>query len=217
MNARLLSIAATFCVFVTTFSTTLYARADDSSYGATVVNFAHGFLDVIDFQCHHHSLTSLPDSGLSMDSIRTWGWQRGGESVQISSHFDSEDRLEIVDQIHRSAGQNAAKKCTKETTSFGTHADGVITTWSEGNAAGGFTLKSASGATREFGFVTQDEPPIDGHKVFCESTDMPPGCPALMRLIHLNRTQVRVYYKIIDSPDGPAISVIRIQRLTGGP
>lgn len=184
------------------------AAASQGSYDATVLDFAHGFLIVIDLECHHHDLTSR--NNVSMDTLRAWGWKRRGQNVHISFHY--EDQVEIADEIYPSDSANVIGRCAKEERSFETHVDGKITQWSEGNAIGSFDLATSTGATRTFGFAAGKEPSVDGRRVVCLSGPDPDwGCSSLKALIKFNRTKVRVYYKVIDAPDGPREEVIRIQ------
>lgn len=199
----MLMLSAAFILFQTT------VKASGTSYDATVETFAHGFLSVVDLQCHRHSLTSFPNSGLPMSTLRNWGWERRGANVRVESHIDIADQLEIADQIYDRNGENATTRCANATRSFDAHLDGRITKWDEGVIAGSFTLQLDSGATREFTFNTGNEPPIDERRHFCEQLN-PVGCSWLSRL---KQERVRVFYKILDSPDGPSVKPLRIETL----
>jgi hypothetical protein len=180
------------------------------SYDATVDSLFHGFLLVVDTQCHHHSLSFSDSGGVSRRAFDAWGDHH--YNIHVASRNDGE--LEIAEEIHPRDGANAISKCASEEQSFGTHVDGRVTMWSEGNAIGGFDLVTSAGATRHFGFLTGKEPTVNGHHVFCESAPNPDvGCEGLKALLTLNRTRVRVYYRIVDSPDGPSDEVVRIQTL----
>ncbi len=191
------------------FKTRSYVIAWDDSYNATIITFAHGWLTVIDDQCHHHtlwaSLTNRPS--LSAGALRNWGWQHTYANVRIYSHMEGvpPDLLEVPEQIVLRQGDSDIEKCDKETRSFEAHVDGKVIKWDEGNAFGGFTLRLSSGATRDFAFTAGREPLVNGHRVFCEALNH--NCPALL----FKNALVRVYYKIVDSPDGPTVMPLRIE------
>jgi hypothetical protein len=187
-------------VLLLAFLFPIRATAQDS-YDATVNTLFHGSLLVVDVQCHNHSLSFDDASGVTRKAIDAWG--KHHYNIRVISNRNG--ILEVAREIYPRDGANAIAKCASEEQSFATHVDGRITSWSEGNALGGFDLVTSSGATRHFGFLPGNEPPIDGHRVFCESTPDPDvGCDRLKALIRINRTKVRVYYKVTDTPDGPS-------------
>jgi len=204
-----------FCALMafatTAFTTSARAAAAAASYDATVDKLFHGFLVVTDLQCHSHDLASGDSGGVSIKAFRTWGSSQHF-NVHIKSHYDNQ--LEYADEIYPRSGANAITRCASEQRSFSTHVEGRITSWSEGNAVGGFDLVTPSGATRHFGFLAGKEPTVNNHHVFCENAPNPErGCDALTAFITFNRTRVRVYYKVLDSPDGPSDELTRIQTL----
>jgi len=202
-----LTTIATFLVFITLPCTAL---ASDS-YDATVDQLFHGFLLVTDVQCHHHDLTfSNGAGGVSRKAFDAWGSQHF--NVHVVSHYDGD--LEYADEIYPRGGGNAITKCAAEQQSFGTHIDGRIASWSEGNAVGDFVLTTSTGATKTFTFLAGHEPSVNGHHVFCENGPDPDiGCERLKAPVTFGRTRVRVYYKIVDSPDGPSDEVTKIETL----
>lgn len=182
-----------------------------NSYDATVDQVFHGFLLVTDTQCHHHDLASSNGaSGVSHKAFEAWGAHHF--NIRVVSHSDSD--LEYADEIYPRDGPNVIAKCATEEQSFGTHIDGMILSWSEGNAVGNFVLSTPTGATKNFGFLAGHEPSVNGHHVFCENGPDPDvGCDGLRAYITFSHTHVRVYYKIVDSPDGPSDQVTKIVTL----
>lgn len=181
----------------------------DDSYDATIITFQHGWLTVIDAQCHHHSLweTLTNRRSLSTDALRNWGWKHANANVRIYEHKEGDppNLMEVPEQIVLRPGASDIEKCDKETHSVGSSAVGRIVEWDEGNAFGSFTLRLSSGATRDFTFAAGKEPLFDGHRVFCEN--LYHNCAAFL----FKGQRVRVYYKIVDSPDGPSIMPLRIK------
>ncbi len=181
------------------------------SYDATVNSLFHGFLLVTDVHCHNHDLAfSNTGIGVSRAAFDAWGGQHF--NVHVVSHYT--DQVEYADEIYPRDGTNAIRKCASEQRSFSAHVDGRITSWSEGNAVGAFDLITTSGTTRHFAFLAGKEPAVNAHHVFCENGPDPDiGCDSLKAFISFNRALVRVYYKVVDSPDGRSDDVIRIQTL----
>ena len=187
-------------------------KADaETSYDATVDNFFHGSLDVVDANCHSHHLSFADTGGLSWRAFNAWGAHH--YNIHVVAHT-SGSGLEIADVIYPRDGMSTITRCATEEQSFATHVDGRIVSWSEGNAVGSFTLLTLNGATRDFGFLAGKEPSINGQRVACvNSSDPVIACDSLKAVITLGRTKVRVYYKVIESPDGPSDAVVRIQTL----
>jgi|GEM_PF-4968676 len=202
-------ILIVWLIFVLSCGIPLGAAA--ASYDATVYKLFHGFLLVTDVQCHGHDLTfSNSGSAVSHAAFDAWGSQHF--NVHVVSHFDNQ--LEYADEIYPRTGANALTKCASAQRSFSTHVDGRLTSWTEGNAVGAFDLVTSTGATRHFGFLAGKEPTVNNHRVFCINGPNPDrACNALTAFITFNRTLVRVYYKVVDSPDGPSDEVTRIQTL----
>lgn len=181
------------------------------SYDATVVKEFHGFLIVTDMQCHSHDLAfSTSGKGSSLDSF--WAWGAHHFNVHINSHFSEGN--EYADDIFPRSGPSSIGKCASSEKTFKTFVDGRIASWSEGNAVGALTIAMSDGATREFSFLTGHEPPVNGKHLFCQGfPDSATGCSGAIRLIISNRTKVRIYYDVIDGPDGPSDDVVKIATL----
>lgn len=192
-----------------TFELTSPSHAAES-YDATVSELFHGSLEVLDAQCHHHDLTPSERGGVPLSAL--WAWGTHNYNVRVVSHYDNGS--EIADEIYPRNGSSTITRCARDTQSFSTHVDGRLISWSEGNAVGAFDLLTSEGATRHFDFLAGKEPPVNGHHVFCENAPEPDiGCASLEAVVTFNRTRVRVFYRVIDSPDGPEDDVIRIQTL----
>jgi hypothetical protein len=183
----------------------IVSLAQNNSFDGTIVGYEHGFLTVIDSACHRHVLSGWA-GGLPADTLRSWGWQHAGQHVRVALRMNEDEEVPLAISSH--SGPNEITRCEKEQRSFETHIDGFITQWSEGVMVGEFKLRETSGATRVFGFHTGREPRVDGRFFYCESSDM--GCAGFAKLAH---TKVRVFYEIIDSPDGTTIKPLRIESL----
>jgi len=208
MPFRLIILA--LVISISTVSALPIPASANTAYDATVDQLFHGLLEVTDINCHRHSLSIATSGGVSRSAFDAWGAHH--YNIHVVAH--QEGVLEYADEIYPRDGSNAITKCAAEEQSFNTHIDGTMSSWSEGNAIGGFVLMTSNGATRHFGFLAGQEPKVNGHKVFCENGPDPMiACDALTAYITFGHTKIRVYYKIVDGADGPSDQVTSIQTL----
>ena len=184
--------------------------AQAETYTATTISSMHGALDFIDSQCHEHGPSDtqiLPTSPIQREQLDE---AQHGMNVVVKTHWeDGAGSLETVDTVASRSGTNYVTHCASQNTSFATHVDGTIAEWFAGNASGGFLLNLSGGATKRFSFTLDENPPVNGRELYCSPED----CAAFHRVIQFNKTKVRVYFKVIESPDGPREQVEKVQTL----
>jgi hypothetical protein len=167
------------------------------TYDSTTIGAAHGFMGVIDSTCHRHSLNVTFDEGQK--------WGATPTNIRVTSSFAN--GLETPSSIQRRSGKNYLVSCRSEQKAFATYTDGLFTDWSDGNDMGSFTIRSPSGATRDFFFQEGPTNPlrINGKHdtIYCVDASRMP-CDDLKAFFAIGKTRVRVSYKLVDSPDGPS-------------
>jgi hypothetical protein len=181
------------------------------SLTGTITSAGHGFVSIMTADCHQVSLST---GDMDNSALFAWAWKPGTKAIHVTTYTDSFTRLETIRTLQKLGAQpDYITKCARETNVIGAHADGVITDWSSGNAVGAFDLRTSGGALRTFEFEAGSEPLINGHHVSCYLSSASPASCTVKNYLVFNRTRVRVFYRIVDSPNGTATVATHITTL----